>query len=91
MSELENLRGQRQVVAAMLVAANNYQMVMRICASTTGEIEDVTRSLMKELDISDFEAKVILDMQMKKFSPASIAGVRAELIEIDLKIENFKL
>lgn len=86
MSDLQNLVKQRQMVAAILLGADNYQEVIQICATTKGDLEAVTRVVMGKFGITEFEAHVILDMQIKKFTPAAIALVRSELVAIDARL-----
>lgn len=86
MSELQELLGKRQMLTAMVLAAEHRETVMNICATINGEASDVVQALGNELGVNGFQAQVILDMQLKKFTPAAVAVVRSELEIVDARL-----
>ncbi|WP_301110373.1 hypothetical protein [Microbacterium sp.] len=91
MSELQELLGKRQMLTAMVLAAEHRETVMNICATIDGEASDVMQALVSELGVDEFQAQVILDMQLKKFTPAAVAVVRSELDIVDARLNSHEM
>lgn len=76
------------MIEAILLAAENAEQVMRVCstaaAGTAGD------ALAEDFGISDLQAQVILDMQVRRFTPESAAAVRAELAEVNQRIRDLE-
>lgn len=88
MDEQQHLEMRRQVVAVKLFAAENAARVMHACAAPSTDGPEA--ALVEAFGLSDFEAQVILDMQVRSFSPAQTNRLRAELADIDARIQEFE-
>ncbi|MGF2948990.1 hypothetical protein [Microbacterium alcoholitolerans] len=86
MDETQNLLGKRWIVGVTLLAAEQAQRVLEICATTSGGEKDLNRALREAFDIGELDAEVILSMQVRRFTPASVQRLRAELDEIERQL-----
>jgi hypothetical protein len=87
MSEKQNLQGRRWLLGITLMAAEQAPRILHVCATTEGDDAALNRALCAELDISPIDAEVILSLQVRRFSPASIARIRADLEHIERRLE----
>lgn len=81
MSELQDLVGRQQMVSAMIYAAENAAQVIEICSAPSRAGDNIARRLASACGLTEFQAEVILDMQVKRFSPLAVEGMRAQLEE----------
>jgi DNA gyrase/topoisomerase IV subunit A len=88
-SEFENLQGRRQILQALLFATENAIRIVEFCASSSPDAAVTARDLAEAFDITEFQADVILTMQVRRFSPHSVANVRAQLHDVESEIEQF--
>ncbi|MGM7668964.1 hypothetical protein [Microbacterium sp. A93] len=65
MDERENLVARRQILGAVLLAMENAPRVLQVCANASGDNDVVATALAAAFGISEFEAQIILDMQVK--------------------------
>ncbi|MVQ42227.1 hypothetical protein GON06_08630 [Microbacterium sp. MAH-37] len=87
MSDLQVLRARHDVIAALLVAAENAEHVMRICSSAAPDAAD---ELVRTFGVSDLQAQAILEMQLRRFAPEAAAAMRAELVEVSRRISEIE-
>lgn len=90
MSDIQDLVGRQQMVSAMIYAAENAAQVIEICSTSSATGESIARRLADACGLTEFQADVILDMQVKRFSPLAIAEMRAQLVEDEHKIAELR-
>lgn len=81
-----NLLKRREIIAAYVVALERPEELLRICAHTPGDTASAVVAVAEAFDVSDDAAQAILDMQVRRFTPQSLAQIRAELAEVDRRI-----
>lgn len=86
MTEKQNLQGRRWLLGITLMAAEQASRVLEVCASVEGDDAALNRALCEEFDISSIDAEVVLSLQVRRFTPASIARMRSELAEMERRI-----
>lgn len=74
----------------MLYAAEHAAQVLQVCLATPPSDGGTVRALVDAFDLTEFQAEVILGMPMRRFSPASVAVIRSELVEIEGMIEQLR-
>lgn len=77
------------MVAAMLYAADveNAALVIEVCSALSSSDTNTVRALAEECNLTQFQAEAILDIQLRRISPASIARMRSDLNEIEGSLE----
>ena len=68
------------------MAAEQASRVLEVCASVEGDDAALNRALCEEFDINPIDAEVVLSLQVRRFTPASIARMRSELAEMERRI-----
>lgn len=82
MDDQRNARNRREIVVAVLFAAEHPGEILGICA----DVEDTVSAPSKIADAFGFsttQAEAILSMQVRRFTPYAIEQLRAELADID--------
>jgi uncharacterized protein Yka (UPF0111/DUF47 family) len=87
MTEVENQQGRREVVQALIYAAEHSARVLEICSTAITSDDDLPRLLADACDLTVLQAEVILTMQVKRFSPHALLQMRAELLDIEHEID----
>lgn len=86
MDDHQSMRGRRWILRVMLMAAERSQELLKVCAATEGDERDLLRAVAEAFEISELDAEVILSMPARRFSPASVRRLRAELDEVDRQL-----
>ena|GEM_PF-3407920 len=84
----QNLMGRRWLLGVTLMAAEQATTILDVCATTPGDDAELNRALREALEVSSIDAEVILSLQMRRFSPSSIARIRAELHEVESLLDS---
>jgi DNA gyrase/topoisomerase IV subunit A len=86
MTAFDNLRGRQLVISALILAVDNRDRVLEICATTDGDVSHVRAALVREFKLDPMQADAILGMQVRQFTPRVIALMRVELAEVEAEL-----
>jgi DNA gyrase/topoisomerase IV subunit A len=81
--ELRNLNLRREIVAAYIVAIEHREDLFRLVEGAPDDIDATTRVISEAFGVSDIAARAIQDLQVRRFTPQSIAQMREELVALD--------
>lgn len=82
----ENLLARRQIVSALLLALENVDKLLDVCAKVQGGVAETQAAVAEAFDVGEIEANAILALQVRRFTPHSIEQIREELAEIDRRL-----
>lgn len=80
-----NLLARREILDAFIVVLEHPAALVEVC----GRVSDDRLALVaiaEAFDISEVAADAVLRMQVRRFTPGAIAGIRAELAEVERSI-----
>lgn len=75
----ENLTQRIQVLDALLVAAENPVKLLEVCAAVSGDHTSAVEAVADAFEFTDLQASVVLDMQIRRFTPEQTQRIRSEL------------
>jgi len=81
--ELRNARLHREVLAAMIYAAEHAADILRVCAAADGDDPSLREAIMTAFGFDEVQADAILAMQIRRFTPRAIEQSRAQLAGLD--------
>lgn len=87
MSELESLKGRRQILHALLFSVDNAHAIIEFCASASPDAAIAADTVAGFFGITEFQAEVILDMPLRRFSPHAVASIRKELLDVESELD----
>jgi DNA gyrase/topoisomerase IV subunit A len=83
MDPLDIERQRREIVAATLFAAEHAEQVLAVCADVDGDEDAAAAAIAAAFGVNDIQARAILQMQLRRFTPHAIEQIRSELADID--------
>lgn len=86
MDDHQSMRGRRWILGLTLMAAERSQELFAVCAAAPGDEKDLLRAVAEAFEITELDADVILSMQVRRFTPASVQRLRAELDEVERQL-----
>ncbi|ALJ21828.1 hypothetical protein [Microbacterium sp. No. 7] len=86
MNDRDLLLQRRHIVSVILRAVENAPEVLRICNTLPADTASAGPALSELLSISESESQIVLNMQIKMFTPHARARVRAELEDLDHRL-----
>lgn len=75
----ENLTQRTQIMDALLVAAENPVKLLEVCAAVSGDHTSAVEAVADAFEFTDLQATVVLDMQIRRFTPEKVQQLRTEL------------
>lgn len=90
MNEHQSLIERRKIASAMLLAAENASVVLGVCAATAGGVGAVSAAIAAALGIGESEARIVLDMQVRRFTSQALTDMRSEIAELDQRIRLYE-
>ncbi len=87
--DLKKAEERAHILEGLLIALDNIDEVIRIIRNSK-TVEEARNGLMSAFDLSEIQAKAILDMRLQKLVSLEIDKVRAEYEELLKKIEHLK-
>lgn len=82
----QNLLGLREILSAYVAVSERSDELLRVCAGVSGDGDAARRAVAEAFDVSETAAAAILDMQVKRFTPAAVEQIRAELADVDRRL-----
>lgn len=82
----QNLVDRVEIVSAVMKAVENREQLFRVCADVSGEIDEAITALAQAFDVGRVPARAILELQVRRFTPASVDQIRDELAELQRHI-----
>lgn len=83
MDERDNARQRKEIVVALLYAAEHAPELLRVCDSVDGDFSETRTAIAEAFAINEVQADAILNMQVRRFTPHALEQLRAELDEIN--------
>lgn len=87
--ELKKAEERAHILEGLLIALDNIDEVIKIIRGSK-TVDEARSSLMSNFDLSEIQAKAILDMRLQKLVSLERDKLRAEYEELQRKIEHFK-
>lgn len=81
-----NLLARREILAGYVVALERTDELLRVCASVSGDNTDARDAVVAAFDVSEIVADAILGLQVRRFTPAALTGIREQLADIDQRL-----
>lgn len=91
MSELRNLQGRVQIIRALIYATEHASEVLSFCLSVSADHAVTARELADFCGVSEFQAEVILDMPVRRFSAHAVSNMRGELQAVEDQIRALEI
>jgi len=87
--DLNKAEERAHILEGLLIALDNLDAVIKLIrASKT--VEEAREGLMKTFDLSELQARAILDMRLQKLTGLEIEKVQEEFDELQIKIAHYK-
>lgn len=86
---LKEAEKRAHILEGLIIALDNLDAVIKLIRASKNA-EDARNGLMKEFELSQIQAKAILDMRLQKLTGLEIEKVRAEYAELMETIANLK-
>jgi DNA gyrase subunit A len=87
---LDRAKEKMHILEGFMVALKNIDIVINIIRKSK-EVEEAKNSLMKQFELSEIQAKAILDMRLQKLTGMEIEGVIKDYHETKQLIEKLEL
>ncbi len=87
--ELKKAEERAHILEGLIIAVDNIDEVIKIIRSSK-TVEEAKQSLMSAFDLSEIQAKAILEMRLQKLVSLEINKLREEYDELLKKIEHYK-
>ncbi|HWV47963.1 MAG TPA: hypothetical protein VN035_00785 [Microbacterium sp.] len=81
-----NLRTRREILSAYVTVLGRQHELVQVCATAAGDYADLRSAVSEAFEISDLCADAVLALQVRRFTPAEIERIRAELRELDSRL-----
>jgi len=88
--ELNKAKEKIHILEGFMIALKNIDEVIRIIRKSK-QVEEAKDNLMKRFNLSDIQAKAILDMRLQKLTGMEIEGIKKDYIETKQLIEKLEL
>lgn len=89
-SRAQDLELRKKAVEAKLRAISELPLLLEVCTNSNGDMAETRTAVAERFRISDWEAEVMLSMQVSRFTPVSVEELRAELAEVTSAIEELR-
>mgnify|MGYP003419746919 FL=1 len=76
MSDVQNMIERRRIMSALVLAMENIETVVRLCATTPGDRDAVVAALAKEFSWNAIEARAVGEMQLLRLRPQQVETLR---------------
>ncbi|MBL6730900.1 MAG: DNA gyrase subunit A [Bacteroidia bacterium] len=86
---LKEAEKRAHILEGLIIALDNLDAVIKLIRASKNA-EDAINGLMKEFELSQIQAKAILDMRLQKLTGLEIEKVRAEYAELMVTIADLK-
>jgi DNA gyrase subunit A len=86
---LKEAEKRAHILEGLIIALDNLDAVIKLIRASKNA-EEARNGLMKEFELSQIQAKAILDMRLQKLTGLEIEKVRAEYAELMATIEDLK-
>ncbi|WP_236979206.1 DNA gyrase subunit A [Membranihabitans maritimus] len=87
--ELKKAEERAHIVEGLIIAVDNIDEVIKIIRGS-GTVDEARNSLMDRFDLSEIQAKAILELRLQKLTGLEIEKLREEYNELMEKIKRFK-
>lgn len=87
--ELKKAEERAHILEGLIIAVDNIDEVIKIIRGSK-TVEEAKQGLMSTFDLSEIQAKAILEMRLQKLVSLEINKLREEYDELLKKIENYK-
>lgn len=81
-----HLLARREILAGYVVVLERTDELLRVCASVSGDSADARDAVVAAFDVSEIVADAILGLQVRRFTPAALTGIREQLADIDQRL-----
>ena len=81
-----NLLVAREIVAAYLVAIERSEELLQLCADAMGDDNALRSAVIDTFGVSEIAADAVIAMQVRRFTPAAMDRLRAELDDLDRRL-----
>ena len=85
-ADQENRLARREIMLAYVKVLERPGDLLRVCAGVSGDGDEVRAAVEKVFDLSPFAADAVLQLQVRRFTPAQLHLIRAELAEVERAI-----
>ena len=87
--ELREAEKRAHILEGLIIACDNIDEVVRIIRSSR-TVEDARNGLMERFELSDIQARAIVEMRLRQLTGLSVDELRAEYAELMKRIEYYK-
>lgn len=84
---IEILRMRRAILRAYVMVIERKDELFSVCAAATGDVSATRLALEKTFGIGPVEADAVLDLQVRRFTPAQTERIRQELADVERQTE----
>lgn len=85
-SERENLLVRKEILSAYLKVLERPEDLVRVCASVTGDSEDLRTAVIVAFGVSEMAADAILALQVRRFTPLAVKQMREEMSDYEHRL-----
>lgn len=82
----QNLRDRIEIVSAYVKALADPDRLLQVCAASFGDFDNAKAAVAKTFNVSELGARAILELQIRRFTPAAIEQVRSELADLNRRL-----
>lgn len=83
----DNALARREIIGAYIEVLDRLDVLLETCSAVEGDAQELRSSVQEAFGLSPRAADAILSMQVRRFTPNERQRLRAELAEIDLRLE----
>ncbi|MBP5457527.1 MAG: DNA gyrase subunit A [Paludibacteraceae bacterium] len=87
--ELREAEKRAHILEGLIIACDNIDEVVRIIRNSR-TVEDARNGLMERFELSDIQARAIVEMRLRQLTGLSVDELRAEYAELMKRIEYYK-
>lgn len=77
-----NLLATIEILRAYITVLERPEKLLQVCATVSGDVLEARSAVAKAFDLGEIEADAVLSLQVRRFTPASVEAMRAELAEL---------
>ncbi|MDF2045430.1 MULTISPECIES: hypothetical protein [Microbacterium] len=90
-NERESLVMRAKILRGYITAVEQPEKLLQVCAAATGTVDDVRVAVATAFGVNDITAEAILDLQVRRFAPTTVAQMKAELAENERRLADLDL